>query len=123
MTYDIGEPYQSRLLRAIEARDRAPARDKARANHLIRSIRLEAARSKGVHTEMQWLAFVASFGSRCVMCGTFSPSLQKDHVVPIYQGGSDGMDNLQPLCQPCNAAKGPDSTNWAAYRIQNGFEE
>lgn len=122
----IGEPYQSRLIDAMKDRDEATtAREKSRANSRIRSIRLEAARSKGTHTAEQWEELVRQLGGRCVMCGVYGESvrLQKDHVVPIYQGGSDGLENIQPLCQPCNTAKGPDSTNWVLYRIEHGFEQ
>jgi len=46
----------------------------------------------------------------------------KDHIVPIYRGGSDGLENLQPLCRECNTQKGPEVFNWAAYRDAHGFE-
>ena len=111
-------------LEAMKLRDVAKTSfDKSRANGAIRAIRLRAARAKGTHTEAQWLAYVAAFGCRCVMCGDGldAGQVQKDHIVPIYQGGSDGMENLQPLCQPCNGSKGPDSFDWAAYRMENGF--
>ena len=126
MSYDIGEPYQAELMRALAQRDAAEtARDKSRANAAIRSIRLRAARSKGTHTADQWQHLVDELGGRCAKCGGYGSSvaLQKDHITPIYQGGSDGIDNLQPLCTPCNAAKGPESFSWAAYRLEWGFGE
>lgn len=126
MNYDIGEPHQSELLQAVAQREAATsARGKSRANAAIRSIRLRAARSKGTHTQKQWAHLVDCLNGRCAKCGVYGSSvaLQKDHVTPIYQGGSDGIDNLQPLCGPCNAAKGPEAFNWAAYRLQQGFDE
>ncbi len=124
--FHIGDPFQSELEAAMKMRDEATtSKERSRANSRIRAIRLQAARSKGQHTEAEWTSLVERLDSRCAMCGDYGASvkLQKDHVVPIYQGGSDGIDNLQPLCEGCNAAKGPESTNWAAYRLEKGFVE
>ena len=43
-------------------------------------------------------------GFACVWCGADEP-LHVDHVWPKVWGGADVMDNLQTLCQPCNAWK------------------
>jgi hypothetical protein len=32
--------------------------------------------------------------------------MNADHRIPRYHGGSDGVDNMQTMCQPCNLAKG-----------------
>lgn len=91
--------------------------------HKRRRLRMERARALGTHTKEQWEALKAEFDYRCVQCERVGYHLDKDHIVPIYLGGSDGLDNLQPLCAWCNAAKGPDSTNWIAYRREHGFED
>lgn len=96
---------------------------KSKRDYRIRKARLAAAREKGTHSAEQWVSLIAEFGGRCVMCGTAERKIVKDHITPIYQGGSDGVDNLQPLCIVCNSAKGPDSFNWAEYRRQHGFME
>src|SRR4029079_17208045 len=82
-------------------------------NHQKRSERLSEARRKGTHTDEQWEAMKEEFGSCCVRCGRTEPDVElvKDHIVPMYQGGSDGIENLQPLCRYCNSSKGPDSTD------------
>ncbi len=95
----------------------------AQKNAKLRRDRLAAAREKASHTSAEWQDLVRRFSFRCVRCGCLHSKLQKDHIIPIYQGGSDGIDNLQPLCQPCNGAKGPDAFNWAAHREQFGFDE
>lgn len=88
----------------------------------IRAKRLAAARALGTHTAEEWAALVAKFGGRCVRC-TIAGRVEKDHIRPLYQGGSDAIDNLQPLCPRCNSSKGPETTNWAAYRETHGFDE
>lgn len=47
----------------------------------------------------------ARHGRRCRFCGT-EDRIELDHVVPFSQGGQDVATNLQPLCKPCNLAKG-----------------
>lgn len=32
--------------------------------------------------------------------------MEVDHILPWSRGGTDTLDNLQPLCKPCNRAKG-----------------
>ena len=78
-------------------------------NKLLRSERLKLAREKGTHTKIEW-ENMKSFFNECLMCGN-NDNLVKDHIKPIYQGGSDSIDNIQPLCRSCNASKGSDSTD------------
>lgn len=81
-----------------------------------RSERLAYARSLGTHSDTEWKAMVEICDHRCVRCGAHKTelhgnSLCKDHIMPIYQGGSDGIDNIQPMCRNCNSSKGADSTD------------
>lgn len=75
-----------------------------------RSARLAAARAIATHSPWEWERLVVLCGSRCVRCQSDGP-LVKDHIIPIYAGGSDGIENLQPLCHSCNSSKGPDSSD------------
>jgi hypothetical protein len=78
---------------------------------------MEAARAIATHTKEEWMRLVSEFGNRCVICDCLVDGIpQKDHIVPIYQGGSDGIENIQPVCPRCNRSKGPDSTNWVLLR-------
>lgn len=81
-----------------------------RGRHL-RSQRLSEARKKATHTPDQWQALQAFCGPVCLRCGV-PGKLVKDHIVPIYQGGSDGIENIQPLCNRCNNSKGPETTDF-----------
>jgi 5-methylcytosine-specific restriction endonuclease McrA len=85
-------------------------------NKQTRSERMTEARKKGNHTEVEWQEMKAFFGT-CVKCEGSSGlvNCERDHVIPIYQGGSHGLDNIQPLCAKCNASKGPDNTD---YRVE-----
>jgi len=72
-----------------------------------RHVRLAMARARGQHTEDEWLALLEACGFKCLKCG--STKVVKDHIVPIHHdGSSDAIDNLQPLCRPCNTSKGRD---------------
>jgi hypothetical protein len=42
---------------------------------------------------------------RCRICGRSGVELEVDHRIPVAQGGSDALDNLQTLCRDCNRGK------------------
>lgn len=78
-----------------------------------RSERLAEARAKGRHTKAEWDALQWATGYKCVCCGISASELEggvltKDHIVPIYRGGSDSIENIQPSCRNCNSRKGDD---------------
>jgi 5-methylcytosine-specific restriction endonuclease McrA len=76
-----------------------------------RSQRLSEARKRGRHTTEEWQAMLEFCGFKCVKCGD-TKGVCKDHIIPIYQTGSDAIDNLQPMCTTCNSRKGADSTDY-----------
>lgn len=59
----------------------------------------------GGHTAQEWRELCAAYKWRCAKCKKRT-RLTKDHVIPVFFGGTDNIDNLQPLCQPCNSSKG-----------------
>lgn len=85
-------------------------------NARLRSERLSAARKLGTHTKQEWEDLKTEFYNKCVKCGEQSDHLHKDHITPIYQGGSDSIENIQPLCGKCNLSKGPERFNWKEFR-------
>jgi len=84
---------------------------RANTDKTTRSQRLATARAKGTHTDEQWNDLLESCGYHCCKCGIDAP-LVKDHIKPLYQGGSDSIDNIQPLCRKCNSAKGPEEVDY-----------
>lgn len=73
--------------------------------------RLTAAREKGRHTADEWASLKAACGPICVRCGCHEENPVKDHIISIYMGGSDAIENIQPLCHHCNSQKGPESVD------------
>lgn len=96
--------------------------ERVRFHSRLRSARLRASRSLGAHTQEEWEALKLEFYFRCVRCGADDVTLERDHVVPVYQGGCDCILNIQPVCAWCNTKKGPETFNWAAYRRAHGFD-
>jgi uncharacterized protein YdaU (DUF1376 family) len=77
----------------------------------LRASRMLAARALGRHTDQEWQALLSFCGGKCVQCGSTN-RISKDHITPVYQGGSDAIENIQPLCTSCNSKKGPNSTDF-----------
>lgn len=55
-------------------------------------------------TAEEWKQCLDSYGGRCLWCGT-TERITIDHVVPLSKGGSNRLENLQPLCVSCNSKK------------------
>ena len=68
--------------------------------------RKRAAGEKFTHAE--WQALCALYDYTCLCCGKQEPdiTLTTDHVVPVSKGGSNAIENIQPLCTDCNNHKG-----------------
>ena len=92
--------------------------DRQRLNRDKRAKRMNAARKLGTHTRKQWLVLKDLFGF-CVHCGGTEYPLEKDHIIPVYQGGSDGIENIQPSCARCNARKGPEAIDKREAQMPN----
>jgi len=71
----------------------------------------------------QWESLKKEFDYRCVRCGLGEYNLERDHIIPFYQGGAITIENIQPLCAWCNSSKGPETTNWKQFRREVGWLE
>jgi 5-methylcytosine-specific restriction endonuclease McrA len=90
------------VLQALERLAPSPyARQVSRAKY-----RAKQAGYKGPHfTGKEWRELVMECGGRCLRCGS-SGDLTVDHIVPLALGGSNTIENVQPLCSECNGIKG-----------------
>jgi 5-methylcytosine-specific restriction endonuclease McrA len=52
----------------------------------------------------EWIELCAHYDNRCLKCGERKP-LTLDHVIPLSKGGTNTIDNCQPLCKSCNSGK------------------
>ena len=62
----------------------------------------------GLHTLGEWKLLKKQYGYRCPDCKKQEPEIQltEDHIIPLKKGGSNYIENIQPLCRSCNASKG-----------------
>lgn len=76
-------------------------------NREKRALRLKEAKLKGTHTKKEWQEMKLFFNNTCCKCKGKSEliNVEKDHIIPLYLGGSDSIRNLQPLCALCNSSK------------------
>ncbi|NDJ15058.1 MAG: HNH endonuclease [Acidobacteriia bacterium] len=47
----------------------------------------------------------------CVLCGV-NAATEADHIIEMDAGGTNDLENLRPVCKPCNARRGQ------AYRVR-----
>lgn len=45
----------------------------------------------------------------CAYCGDETPSPERDHIIPLSDGGDTVADNIVPACDRCNRLKGSDA--------------
>lgn len=87
--------------------------DRYRDKRIVRSATLRAQQYgvDGAFTIEEWRKLCQYYGYCCVSCHEMAP-LTADHVIPLASGGSNWIDNIQPLCQSCNSKKRRYSTDF-----------
>lgn len=70
----------------------------------VRRARIRLHNNPARISQAEWTALCEHYGHKCLACGA-TGELVADHVVPIARGGTNTIDNIQPLCRPCNAKK------------------
>lgn len=63
--------------------------------------------AKGKHTLQEWEELKKQYNWTCPDCGKKEPDIKltEDHIIPISRGGSNWIENIQPLCKSCNSKK------------------
>jgi len=61
----------------------------------------------GIIKAQEWKELCEKYGNVCINPNCPDPSrpVTLDHVVPIFLGGANTIENAQPLCRSCNSRK------------------
>lgn len=62
-------------------------------------------------TPGEWVALLAQYNGGCANCGG-NKGVVPDHITPLSRGGTNTIDNIQPLCKSCNSRKHAKSIDY-----------
>lgn len=91
--------------KAVIQRYVSNSKDKIKASASRRRAREQNA--LGEFTSQEWEDLKAKYDYTCLSCNRKEPEvlLSPDHIVPLARGGTNYIDNIQPLCIKINGSR------------------
>ena len=90
------------LARSKKWAENNPGKVRQAKTNNLRKRRAARHTSRRHFTVEEFKELCARYGNKCLACGDTEAVLEADHVVPLVKGGSDSINNIQPLCGSCN---------------------
>lgn len=107
-------PADASNLRKVRAGPVASVRKGVSSDYLrcrSHTARARASGSSGRFNENEWRELCRRHDNKCACCGEHKP-LTADHVISLATGGTNTIDNIQPLCRSCNSRKGASTIDY-----------
>lgn len=56
-------------------------------------------------SEFVWAQALRRNGRRCYVCNATGVPLERDHIIPVAESGTNDLANCGPICDPCHKLK------------------
>lgn len=100
---DINKYNRDRYKNLSEEKRKEVSWLKNKRNRVVKRLKIESLS----HTYGEWELLKKQYNYTCPCCGLSEPEIKltEDHIIPLSKGGSDLIENIQPLCLSCNLKK------------------